>query len=77
MVKFLQAYWNITLLKSRNKKLKFLLKKAEHKTTTKYSVPVIDLSKYHLKHIEYQQLKLGLDYSYIDKNKKHEEISCC
>ena len=24
---------------------------------------------YHLKDIEYQQLKLGLDYSYIDKNK--------
>ena len=39
------------------------------KTTTKYSVPVINLLTYHLKDIEYQQLKLGLDYSYIDKNK--------
>ena len=38
-------------------------KKAERKTTTKYSVPVIDVSTYHLKDIEYQQLKLDIDYS--------------
>ena len=43
--------------------------KAERKTATKYSIPVINLSTYHLKDIEYQQLKLGLDYSYIGKNK--------
>ena len=44
------------------------MKHAERKTNTKYSVPVINLLTYHLKNIEYQQLKLGLDYSYIDKN---------
>ena len=59
----------IKSFKTKNKKLKFLLKKAERKTITKYSVPVINLSTYHLKNIEYQQLKLGLDYSYINKNK--------
>ena len=51
------------------KMIKFLLKKAGHKTTTKYSVPTINLSTYHLQDIEYQQFKLGLDYSYIDKSK--------
>ena len=45
------------------------MKKAERKTTTKYSVPFINLLIYHLKDIEHQQLKLGLDYSYTDKNK--------
>ena len=55
--------------KTKNKKLQFLFKKADCKTTTKYSVAVINLLTYHLKDIEYQQLKLGLDYSYIDKNK--------
>ena len=59
----------IKSFKTKNKKLNFLLKKAERKATIKYSVPVINLSTYHLKDIEYQQLKLGLDYSYIDKNK--------
>ena len=46
------------------------MKKAEPKTTTKCSVPIINLSTYRLKDIEFQQLKLGLDYIYIDKNKK-------
>ena len=46
------------------------MKKAEPKATTKCSVPIINLSTYHLKDIEFQQLKLGLDYIYIDKNKK-------
>ena len=46
--------------KTKNKKLKFLLKKAERKTTTKYSVSVINLSTYHVKDIEYEQLKLRL-----------------
>ena len=59
----------IKSFKTKNKKLKFLFKKAERKITTKYSVPAINLSTYHLKDIEYQQLKLGLDYSYIGKNK--------
>ena len=53
----------IKSFKTKNKKLKFLLKKAERKTTTKYSVPVINVSAYHLKDIEYQQLKLDIDYS--------------
>ena len=53
----------IKSFKTKNKKLKFLLKKAERKTTTKYSVPVINVSSYHLKDIEYQQLKLDIDYS--------------
>ena len=59
----------IKSFKTKNKKLKLLLKKAERKTTTKYSVPIINLSTYQLTDIEYQHLKLGLDYSYIDKNK--------
>ena len=59
----------IKSFKTKNKKLKFLLKKAERKITTKYSVPVINLSTYHLKDIEYQQLNFGLDYSYINKTK--------
>ena len=59
----------IKSFKTKKKKLKCLFKKAERKTTTKYSVPVIYLLTYHLKDIEYQQFKLGLDYSYIDKNK--------
>ena len=50
----------IKSFKTKNKKLKFLLKKAERKTTKKYSVPVINLSTYHLKDIEYQELKLRL-----------------
>ena len=59
----------ITSFKTKNEKLKFLSKKADQKTTTKHSVPVINLSTCYLKNIEYQQLKLGLDYSYTDKNK--------
>ena len=59
----------IKSFKTKNKKLKFLLKKAERKITTKYSVPVINLSTYYLKDIEYQQLNFGLDYSYINKTK--------
>ena len=50
------------------------MKKAEGKTTTKYSVPVINLSTYDLKDIEYQQLKLDLDYSYIGKNKNKRKF---
>ena len=47
----------------RIKSFKTKNKKAERKTITKYSVPVIDVSTYHLKDIEYQQLKLDIDYS--------------
>ena len=50
------------------------MKKAEGKTTTKYSVPVINLSTYDLKDTEYQQLKLDLDYSYIGKNKNKRKF---
>ena len=59
----------IKSFKTKNNKLKSLLKKAEPKATTKCSVPIINLSTYHLKDIEFQQLKLGLDYIYINKNK--------
>ena len=48
----------------RIKSFKTKNKKAERKTTTKYSVPVIDVSTYTtFKDIEYQQLKLDIDYS--------------
>ena len=50
------------------------MKKGERKSTAKYSGPVINLSTYHLKDFEYQQLKLGLDYSYIDKNKNVRKL---
>ena len=34
-----------------------------------YSVPIINLSIYNLSNQEGQQLKLGFDYRFVDKNK--------
>ena len=45
------------------------MKEAKCKTVAKYLVPDISLSTCHLKGIKYQQLKLGLDCSFIDKIK--------
>ena len=46
-----------------------MIKRERKPFNTNYSVPIIKLSNYNFSNQERQQLKLGLDYCYVDKNK--------
>ena len=55
--------------KTKNQKIVNLIKRKRKPCNTNYSVPIINLSNYNLSNQERQQLKLGLDYCFADKNK--------
>ena len=55
--------------KTKNQKIVNLIKRKRKSCNTNYSVPIINLSNYNLSSQETQQLKLGLDYCFVDKNK--------
>ena len=46
-----------------------LIKHKRKPCNTNYSVPIINLSNYNLSNQERQQLKLGLDYCFVNKDK--------
>ena len=57
------------IVNSENQKTVNLIKRKRKSCNTNYSVPIINLSNYNLSSQETQQLKLGLDYCFVDKNK--------
>ena len=67
VLNFLLDYQKIVNLK--NQKIVNLIKRKRKPCNTNYSVLIINLSNYNLSSQETQQLKLGLDYCFVDKNK--------
>ena len=57
-------------LKTKNQKIVNLIKCKRKPCNTNYSIPIINLSNYNLSNQERQQLKLGLDYCFVDENKE-------
>ena len=55
--------------KTKNQKIINVITRKRKPCNTNYSVPIINLSNYNLSNQERQQLKLGLDYCFVDKNK--------
>ena len=55
--------------KTKSQKIVNLIKRKRKPCNTNYFVPIINLSNYNLSNHEKQQLKLGLDYCFFDKNK--------
>ena len=55
--------------KTKNQKIVDLIKRKRKSCNTNWSVPIINLSNYSLSNQEKQQLKLGMDYCFVDKNK--------
>ena len=57
--------------KTKNKKLEVLISKAHKrgKVSDSYKTPIINLSNIKLTLEESKQLNLGLEYSFVDKNK--------
>ena len=55
--------------KTKNQKIFNLIKHKIKPCNTNYSAPIINLSNYNLSNQERQQLKFGLDYCFVDKNK--------
>ena len=55
--------------KTKNQKIVNLIKRKRKPCSTNYSFPIINLSNYNLSNQEGQQLKLGLDYCLVNKNK--------
>ena len=56
--------------KTKNQKIvNFIKRKIKPCNINYYSVPIINLSDYNLSSQETQQLKLSLDYCFVDKNK--------
>ena len=56
-------------VKTKNQKIVNLIKRKKNPCNTNYSVNITDLSNYNFSNKERQQLKLGLDYCFVDKNK--------
>ena len=54
--------------KTKSQKIVNLIKCKRKPCNTNYFVPIINLSNYNLSNQEKQQLKLGLDYCFFDKN---------
>ena len=67
VLNFLLDYQKIVNLK--NQKIVNLIKCKRKPSNTNYSILIINLSNYNLSSQETQQLKLGLDYCFVDKNK--------
>ena len=55
--------------KIKIQKIVNLIKRKRKSCKTNCSVPVINLSNYNLLNQEIQQLKIGLDYFFVDRNK--------
>ena len=55
--------------KTKNKKLKNLIRLKKQVVIKHYSVPIINISKYVLSSKKEEQLKLCLNHSLVDKNK--------
>ena len=55
--------------KTKNQKIVNLIKRKRKPCNTNYSVSIINVSNYNLSNQERQQLKPGLDYCFVDKNK--------
>ena len=55
--------------KTKNQRIPNLIKRKRKPYSTIYSVPIINLPNYNLSNLDRQQLKLGLDYCFVDKNK--------
>ena len=55
--------------KIKNNKIANLIKKKPVPSYPEYQVPIINLSSHELTEEEYQQLKFGLNHSFINKNK--------
>ena len=58
----------LVLIKTKNKKLKRLIQ--NNTPVSKYKGPIINLSNYELSDIERKELEIGLEYSFVDKNKR-------
>ena len=58
----------IYLLKQKIKRVN-LIKRNRKPCNTNYSTPIINLSNFNLSSQKTQQLKLGLNYCFVDKNK--------
>ena len=54
--------------KTKSQKIVNLIKRKRKPCNTNYFVPIINLSSYNFSNQEKQQLKLGLDYCFFDKN---------
>ena len=61
----------LSFFKKKNQKIvkRNLIKRKRKPCNKNYSAPIINLSNYNLSSQETQQLKLGLDYCFVDKNK--------
>ena len=58
----------IESFKKKDKKICNLLKSKKY-TTTNYAVPIINLSSFILCYTEYNQLKFGINHSFVNKDK--------
>ena len=54
--------------KTKNKKLKKLIR--NNTSASIYKVPIMNLYNYELSDIESKELEMGLEYSFVDKNKR-------
>ena len=61
-----------SMFQTKNRKLRFLLQYKQKNVT--FSVPIVNLSDHSLTKLEKEQLKLGLEHSYIDKNKHQRKF---
>ena len=64
----LQYKDQLVSIKTKNKKLKRLIQNTT--PVSKYKVPIINLSNYELSDTEHKELEMGLEYSFVDKNKR-------
>ena len=60
--------------KTKNQKIVNLIKRKRKQCNTNYSAPIINLSNYNISSQETQQLKLGLHYCFVDKNKDFQRF---
>ena len=64
----LQYKERLASIKTKNQKLKKLIR--NNKSASKYKVPITNLSNYELSDIERKELEMGLEYSFVHKNKR-------
>ena len=64
----LQYKERLVSIKTKNRKLKRLIQ--NNTTVSNQKVPITNLSNYELSDIERKELEMGLEYSFVDKNKR-------
>ena len=64
----LQYKERLASIKTKNKKLKKLIR--NNKSASKYKVPITNLSNYELSDVERKELEMGLEHSFVHKNKR-------